>query len=67
MTIDDELLAVLRCPESGQELRVATPDELAALALEPPPDGALVREDGRVFYPVEDGFPILLLDRAIRA
>ena len=26
---------------------------------------ALVREDGTLFFPFEDGFPVLLIDRAI--
>lgn len=64
MTISEELLAILRCPRSGQKLRPATPEELATL--EHAPQEALATEDGATFYPIEDGFPILLVDRAIK-
>ena len=59
--IDPELLALLRCPETKQTLRVATPEELARVKL---PAG-LIREDGRVIYPIQDGIPVLLLDAAV--
>ena len=71
MNLDETLLEVLRCPETKQALRLATSDELGKInaarddesreALE----GALIREDGKRAYPVEDGFPILLLESAI--
>jgi uncharacterized protein YbaR (Trm112 family) len=28
-------------------------------------DGGLIREDGRLLFPIRDGLPILLLDEAI--
>jgi uncharacterized protein YbaR (Trm112 family) len=59
--IDPELLALLRCPETKQPLRVATAEELARVNL---PAG-LIREDGRVIYPIRDGIPVLLLEDAV--
>ncbi|MEM7699209.1 MAG: Trm112 family protein [Verrucomicrobiota bacterium] len=45
-----EIAAFFRCPVTKQRLRfVASEDE----------EGSWVTEDGRVAYPVEDGFPIL--------
>ena len=61
--ISPELLALLRCPLSLQPLRVADAAVLARL-----PAGvemALVREDGAVAYPVQNGIPLLLPDEAI--
>ena len=57
-----EFLALLVCPETRQALRLATKSELDALQL----DAALVREDGRVGYPIRDGIPVLLPDAALR-
>jgi uncharacterized protein YbaR (Trm112 family) len=59
--IDPELLALLCCPETKQPLRIATAEELARVNL---PAG-LIRKDGRVIYPIDDGIPVLLLDAAV--
>ena len=56
--ISPELLRLLCCPETHQPLRMATPEELAAM--QPRPEDALVRGDGLVAYPIRDGFPLLL-------
>lgn len=63
------MLAVLRCPETRQPLSLATPEQISDLDCAV--DGttithALMREDGQVAYPVDDGYPVLLLDRQIR-
>ena len=80
MTIDPDLLAILVCPETKQPLSAADGTLLdrvnAAVA-----DGdletrggetvadeiteGLLREDGRVLYPIRQGIPIMLIDEAI--
>ena len=59
--IDDALLAMLVCPLTHQSLRVAPPEVLARLQL----DAALLRDDGRVAYPIRDGIPVLIAEEAI--
>ena len=78
--VDPELLEILVCPETQQAVRPADAQLLAALneriraggvrtrggqrVTEPLREG-LVREDGRVIYPVEDGIPVMLVDESI--
>lgn len=67
LAITKEVIALLRCPETEQSLHLADHEELAYInaqggeALKM----AFVVEDGSRAYPVDDGFPILLLERAI--
>ena len=63
MNPETELLAVLRCPVTRQALRPAPPELLARL--DPPIEAALLREDGRVVYPVRNGIPVMLAGEAI--
>ncbi|MDE2753128.1 MAG: hypothetical protein OXK77_07390 [Gemmatimonadota bacterium] len=80
MPIDPELLEILVCPETKQPLTVAGTELLehvnAAVAggsavtrggeavPEPVTEG-LLREDGRVLYPIRQGIPIMLIDESI--
>ena len=78
--IDKDLLEILACPETHQPLREADTDQVAALngrieagdltnvggeAVEGPLDGALVREDGKLAYPIRDRIPVLLVHEGI--
>ena len=78
--LDPELLEILCCPESRQDLRQADGEETAALnariasgevrnradqPISAPVAGLLVRRDGRFGYAVRDGIPVMLVDEAI--
>jgi uncharacterized protein YbaR (Trm112 family) len=63
----DKLADLLRCPVTGQRLRIADPGEVAGIAAKAPAeaDGFLVREDGTAAYPVINGIPTLLEESLI--
>ena len=78
--IDQELLEILACPEDKTPVRMAEPDELERLnegiragsvknrggeAITEPLDAGLVREDGKILYPIREDIPIMLIDEAI--
>ena len=59
-----ELASLLRCPITGQQLHLATPEEFRLLESHDA-DGFLVREDGAAAYPVDKGIPSLLPESLI--
>jgi uncharacterized protein YbaR (Trm112 family) len=65
MTWLDTFLPRLRCPHSGEALRLASDDDKkrAGLAIEKP---ALISENGVYVYPIIEGIPHLLPDAAIK-
>jgi uncharacterized protein YbaR (Trm112 family) len=79
--IDKKLLEILACPKTHQSLRLAEAEELDALneavaaeqartvdgeTVSDPLEAGLVREDGKLLYPIRDGIPVLLVDEGIR-
>ena len=80
MPIADELLDILCCPETQQPAARAEASVLAPVnaeieagrlrnrggdKVEEPIEEALLREDGRILYLVDDSIPIMLIDRSI--
>ena len=78
--IDADLLKILCCPETHQELRLAEPtvvnelnQQLEAGALinrggqpvQKKLDGGLIRADGKFLYPIRQNIPVMLVDEAI--
>ena len=60
----EALSLLLRCPVTGQQLHIATPEELRALSGNAG-DGFLVREDKTAAFPVVNGIPSLLPESLI--
>jgi len=80
MTISRELLEILVCPETKQPVKPAPPELLERLnaeiragrlrnrggdAVAKEIGDALVREDGRALYVVDDGIPVMLIEESI--
>lgn len=78
--IDPQLLALIRCPKTGQPLRMGTEEELQRVAaavergtccdasgesVTDPPAGGLVTADGSWLYPIRDQIPALIPGEAI--
>lgn len=78
--VDPELLEILVCPETKEPVRPAGDElvdrinraieegSLVSRGGEPvrdPIDGGLVREDGKLLYPIRDDIPVMLIDEAI--
>ena len=78
--VDPELLAILRCPESLQPLRLADDSQVQQLLQQARQSGlrnlagtnvaadfeaVLIREDGKRAYLVRDGIPVMLIDEAV--
>ncbi len=80
MPVSEELLEILVCPETKQPVSPASDDVLTKLAsdiraggvrnrggtqlAEPAAEG-LVREDGKILYPGDDGMPVMLIEESI--
>jgi uncharacterized protein YbaR (Trm112 family) len=77
--MDTELLSLLRCPQTGSILRVATPGEMerinAAISsstvrnqtgevIAEPLDNCLICDSAGLCYPVRDGLPLLIAGEA---
>ena len=78
--VSPDLVEILVCPETRQPVKLASSDELAAIndriaggdlrnrGGKPPEhafDEALIREDGKVAYPVDDGIPVMLIEESV--
>ena len=78
--IDPELLKILCCPETHQEVRMAEPavvdglnQQIAAGALKNRAgqlvqeriEGGLIRADGKVLYAIRRNIPVMLVDEGI--
>jgi uncharacterized protein len=78
--IDPELLKILCCPETHQEVRLAEPsviDKLngqiaagkvtnrAGQPVSEKVDGGLIRADGKLLYPIRHDIPVMLVDEGI--
>jgi len=74
--IAPELLALLVCPETHQDVALATAGEIAQLneaillgkvrtakgnPVDQPVEGALIRADRTIAYPIRDGIPVMLV------
>jgi uncharacterized protein YbaR (Trm112 family) len=80
VNIDKELLAILCCPETKQEVHLADDPlidrlneqvacgDLRNKANQPVKeklDGGLIRADRKILYPVRDDIPVMLIDEGI--
>jgi len=78
--IDSELLKILCCPETHQDLRPAeaalidglnrqissgTLKNRAGQAVTEKINGGLIRADGKFLYPIRQNIPVMLIDEAI--
>ena len=78
--VDPELLRLLCCPETHQDLTLADPNLLEKLngqielrtlknragrLVERKIDGGLVRDDRKFLYPIRQDIPVMLIEEAI--
>lgn len=78
--IDAELMSILCCPETHQGLRPAAPGLIEELnrrieagelrnrggtVVKEKLEEGLVREDGKVLYPVRRNIPVMLVDEGV--
>jgi uncharacterized protein YbaR (Trm112 family) len=80
MPVDPKLLQILRCPITKQTVRLLPKDKLKALnaaiesgdityvdgsKIDEPLGEALITDNGRTVYRVDDGIPVMLEDMSI--
>jgi len=78
--MDDKLLEIICCPETHQPLRQADAELVADLnqrieagtlldrvddKISQKIDGGLLREDGKILYPIRQEIPTLLIEQGI--
>jgi uncharacterized protein YbaR (Trm112 family) len=78
--LDKELLGILCCPETKQNVALASDDVIRKInedikagnatnrggtAIKDPIDAGLLREDGKYLYAIREDIPIMLIDEAI--
>jgi len=78
--VSQELLEILVCPETKQPVQPASAEVLERLSAQvaagtlrnrsgekvgTAPIEGLVREDGKILYPVEDDIPVMLIEESI--
>jgi len=78
--VDPDLLRLLCCPETHQDVREADPALLATLngqiaagtlknragqPVRQKLDGGLIRSDGKFLYPIRQDIPVMLVEEAI--
>ena len=82
MSVDKHLLEILVCPVTKAPVKLLAKDKLAILnrevetgavtyidgkPVEEPLDEALITDDGRTVYRVNDGIPVMLEEQGISA
>ncbi len=80
MTIDRELLAILCCPETKQPVSLADESLVQRVneaigrgrlqnkgkqGVTQQVDGGLVRADAKIFYPIRENIPVMLIEEGI--
>jgi uncharacterized protein YbaR (Trm112 family) len=80
MPVSEKLLDILQCPRTRQNLKMLEPEKIPRInaeiekgnvkyydgsPVEDQLDEALITEDRKVIYRVDEGIPILMIDRGI--
>jgi len=74
--LSPEVLELMRCPETMQKLALASEETLERIRdvgvpvkvgsqFSGPLEAGLIREDGKVLYPICDGIPLVMVEEAI--
>jgi len=80
VNIDKDLLAILCCPETKQDVSLADGALIAKLnetvsrgqlknkankSITEPLDGGLIRSDRKILYPIREDIPVMLIEEGI--